>query len=55
MDGLVPLASNPVEIAGRNRVWRKALVDAIVTDPEWQRWATTRRRRAAWRARSGFC
>ena len=35
MDGLVPLASNPVEIAGRNRVWRKALVDAIVTDPTW--------------------
>jgi homoserine O-acetyltransferase/O-succinyltransferase len=35
-DGLVPLASNPVEIAGRNRVWRKALVDAIVTDPTWK-------------------
>jgi homoserine O-acetyltransferase len=35
MDGLMPLASNPVEIAGRNRVWRKALVNAIVTDPEW--------------------
>jgi homoserine O-acetyltransferase len=35
-DGLVPLASNPVEIAGRNRVWRKALVDAIVTDPTWR-------------------
>jgi homoserine O-acetyltransferase len=35
-DGLVPLASNPVEIAGRNRMWRKALVDAIVTDPTWQ-------------------
>ena len=35
MDGLVPLASNPVEIAGRNRVWRKALVDAIVSDPTW--------------------
>jgi len=34
-DGLVPLASNPVEIAGRNRLWRKALVDAIVTDPTW--------------------
>jgi homoserine O-acetyltransferase/O-succinyltransferase len=34
-DGLVPLASNPVEIGGRNRVWRKALVDAIVTDPDW--------------------
>jgi homoserine O-acetyltransferase/O-succinyltransferase len=35
VDGLVPLASNPVEIAGRNRVWRKLLVDAIVTDPMW--------------------
>jgi homoserine O-acetyltransferase len=35
-DGLVPLASNPVAIAGRNRVWRKALVDAIVTDPTWK-------------------
>lgn len=36
VDGLVPLASNPVEIAGRNRLWRKALVDAIVTDPTWK-------------------
>lgn len=35
-DGLVPLASNPVEIAGRNRVWRKLLVDAIVNDATWQ-------------------
>jgi len=35
-DGLVPLASNPVEIAGRNRVWRKLLVDAIVSDPTWK-------------------
>jgi homoserine O-acetyltransferase len=35
-DGLVPLASNPVAIAGRNRIWRKALVDAIVTDPTWK-------------------
>lgn len=36
MDALVPLASNPVEIAGRNRFWRKALVDAVVTDPTWK-------------------
>lgn len=36
MDALIPLASNPVEIAGRNRVWRKALVDAIISDPTWQ-------------------
>ena len=34
-DALVPLASNPVAIGGRNRVWRKLLVDAIVTDPTW--------------------
>lgn len=34
--GLVPLASNPVEIGGRNRVWRKFLIDAIETDPSWQ-------------------
>ena len=34
--GLVPLASNPVEIGGRNRVWRKFLIDAIETDPTWK-------------------
>jgi homoserine O-acetyltransferase len=36
VSGLVPLASNPVEVAGRNRVWRKLLIDAIVTDPTWK-------------------
>ena len=35
-EALVPLASNPVAIAGRNRIWRKALVDAIVSDPTWK-------------------
>ncbi|MEO8680856.1 MAG: alpha/beta fold hydrolase [Vicinamibacterales bacterium] len=34
--GLMPLASNPVEVGGRNRVWRKLLLDAITTDPTWQ-------------------
>jgi homoserine O-acetyltransferase len=34
--GLVPLASNPVEIGGRNRVWRKFLIDAIESDPTWK-------------------
>ena len=53
--GLVPLASNPVEIAGRNRVWRKLLVDAIVTDPDLEERASIRSRRAAWPARSGSC
>jgi homoserine O-acetyltransferase len=34
--GLAPLASNPVEIGGRNRVWRKFLIDAIEKDPTWK-------------------
>jgi homoserine O-acetyltransferase/O-succinyltransferase len=36
MDALMPLASLPVQIAGRNRVWRKTLIDAIRNDPAWQ-------------------
>jgi homoserine O-acetyltransferase len=36
MDALMPLASLPVEISGRNRVWRRMLMDAIRNDPDWQ-------------------
>jgi len=36
MDGLVPLASAPTQIAGRNRVMRKMIIDDIRTDPEWK-------------------
>jgi len=36
MDALMPLASLPVQISGRNRVWRKTLIDAIRSDPAWQ-------------------
>ena len=36
MDALMPLACLPVQIAGRNRVWRKLLIDAIRNDPEWR-------------------
>jgi len=35
MDALMPLASLPVEIAGRNRMWRRIAIDAIRRDPEW--------------------
>jgi homoserine O-acetyltransferase len=35
MDALMPLASLPVEIAGRNRVTRKMAMDAIRSDPLW--------------------
>lgn len=34
-DGLVPLACAPTEIAGRNRMIRKLIIDAIMNDPEW--------------------
>jgi homoserine O-acetyltransferase len=36
MDALMPLASLPVEIAGRNRMIRKMLIDSIRDDPEWK-------------------
>ena len=36
MDALMPLASLPVEIAGRNRMIRKMIVDSIQNDPEWK-------------------
>ena len=35
MDGLVPLASVPTQIAGRNRMWRKMIMDSIRDDPAW--------------------
>lgn len=35
MDALMPLACLPVQIAGRNRVWRKMLMEAIRNDPDW--------------------
>lgn len=36
MDVLIPLACLPVEIAGRNRMLRKMIIDSIRNDPEWQ-------------------
>ncbi len=36
MDALMPLASVPSQIAGRNRVWRRTAIDAIRHDPEWK-------------------
>ena len=36
MDALMPLASLPVQISGRNRVWRKTIIDAIRQDPAWR-------------------
>ena len=36
MDALMPMACLPVQIAGRNRIWRKMVLDGIRTDPEWK-------------------
>ena len=36
MDALMPLASQTVEIAGRNRMLRDMVIDSIRTDPEWK-------------------
>jgi homoserine O-acetyltransferase len=35
-DALMPLASVPGQISGRNRLWRRIAIDAITTDPEWR-------------------
>lgn len=35
MDALMPLASAPVEIGGRNRMLRKMIMDSIRRDPNW--------------------
>ena len=36
MDNLVPLACLPAEIAGRNRMTRKMIIDSIRNDPAWK-------------------
>ena len=36
MDGIVPLASAPTQIAGRNRMIRRMAMDDIMDDPEWK-------------------
>ncbi len=36
MDALLPLASLPTQISGRNRLWRNMAAGAIRTDPQWK-------------------
>jgi homoserine O-acetyltransferase/O-succinyltransferase len=36
MDALMPLASLPTQISGRNRAWRRVVIDAIRHDPAWR-------------------
>src|SRR5262245_3120480 len=36
MDALLPLASLPTQISGRNRLWRNIAAGAIRADPDWK-------------------
>ncbi len=47
MDALMPLACLPVQIAGRNRIWRKMVIDGIRQDPDWKNGDYTTEPRAA--------
>ncbi len=47
MDALMPLACLPVPIAGRNRLWRKMVIDGIRQDPDWKGGDYTTEPRAA--------
>src|SRR5256886_16111325 len=35
MDALMPLASLSTQISGRNRVWRRTILDSFRNDPAW--------------------
>jgi homoserine O-acetyltransferase len=47
MDALMPLACLPVQIAGRNRVWRDMVIQGIRQDPDWKGGDYTTEPRAA--------
>jgi homoserine O-acetyltransferase/O-succinyltransferase len=46
-DALMPLACQPVQIAGRNRIWRKMVIDGVRDDPDWKNGDYTAQPRAA--------
>jgi homoserine O-acetyltransferase/O-succinyltransferase len=47
MDALMPLACLPVQIAGRNRMWRDLIIDGIRNDPQWKNGDYTEQPRGA--------
>jgi homoserine O-acetyltransferase len=54
MDALMPLACQPVQIAGRNRLWRKMVIDGIRQDPDWKNGDYTAQPRAALQIAADF-
>lgn len=35
MDGVMPVVSLPITVSGRNLLWRRMVIDAIRSDPDW--------------------
>jgi homoserine O-acetyltransferase len=54
VDAVMPLACLPVQIAGRNRLWRKMVVDGIRQDPDWKNGDYTTQPRAALQISTDF-
>ncbi len=54
MDAMMPLACLPVPIAGRNRIWRKMIIDGIRQDPDWKNGDYTAQPRAALQISADF-
>jgi homoserine O-acetyltransferase len=54
MDALMPLACLPVQIAGRNRLWRKMVIEGIRQDPDWKNGDYTVEPRAALQISADF-
>jgi homoserine O-acetyltransferase len=54
VDALMPLACLPVQIAGRNRIWRKMVIDGIRQDPDWKNGEYTTEPRAALQIATDF-
>lgn len=54
MDAVMPLACLPVQIAGRNRMWRKIAMDAITGDPDWRNGEYTQQPKGLATARGVF-
>jgi len=36
MDGVMPVVSLPTKVSGRNLLWRRMVIDAIRSDPQWK-------------------
>ena len=54
MDVLMPLACLPVQIAGRNRLWREMVIEGIRQDPDWKNGDYTVQPRAALQISTDF-